>query len=90
MGFPYLYYLLVLEPEERVLHETGVRLVRIVADLMQADELVGESIARLRLGQVESVLLLEAERVVDVRPIGRQLMVEVVKVSRHRVDRCER
>lgn len=73
-----------------MLHETGVRLVRIVADLMQADELVGESIARLRLGQVESVLLLEAERVVDVRPIGRQLMVEVVKVSRHRVDRCER
>lgn len=64
--------------------------MRVVPDLVEADQLVGEAVARLRLGQVETVLLLEAERVVDVRPVRRQLMVQMVQVAGHRVDGCER
>lgn len=61
----------------------------VVPDLVQADQLVGEAVRRLRLGDVQAVLLLEAERVVDVWPVGRQLVVVEVQVAGHGVDRRE-
>lgn len=64
--------------------------MRIVPNLVQRYQLVREPIRGLRLGQFQAVLLLEADRVVQVRPIRRQLMVVQVEMLRHRVDGRER
>lgn len=81
------HVLLVLQPQDRVLHQARVGLVGVVPDLVQRDQLVGEApVGRLRLGQVQAVLLLEVERVVDVRPVRGELVVVQVQVAGHGVD----
>lgn len=74
-----------------MLHQARVGLVRVIPDLVQADQLIGKAVRRLALRYVQRVLaLLEADRVVDVRPVRRQLvMVVEVQVAAHRVDRRE-
>lgn len=73
-----------------MLHQTRVGLVRVVPDLVQRYQLIREPVRRLRLGQVEAVLLLEAEGIVDVGPVGRQLVVVEIQVPRHGVYWGER
>uniref|UniRef100_A0A182J4J8 Uncharacterized protein n=1 Tax=Anopheles atroparvus TaxID=41427 RepID=A0A182J4J8_ANOAO len=79
---------------EKVLarHQPARRLMRVVADLVQRDQLVGE---RVRWTLVDGgLLVLEADGIVQVgRPLGRRqlvMMLQAVQVRRHRVDGRER
>lgn len=70
-------------------HQPTSRLVRVVSDLVQRDQLVRE---RVRRALVYRLLVLETDRIVEIRPL-RQLvvmMLQGVQVRRHRVDRRER
>lgn len=59
-------------------------LVRVVPDLVQRDQLVGERVRLL-------LALLEVEGVVEVGPRGQRAVVrQPVEVRRHRVDGRER
>lgn len=70
-------------------HETRIGLMRVIPNLMQRNQLIRKAVRRLRFRKVQTVLLLEAERVVDVRPVGRQLMMVEIQMAGHRVDGSE-
>lgn len=57
----------------------------VVPDLVEGDQLVGEAVRGLALGEVEAVLLLEADGVVDVGPVRGELVVVEVQVAGHGV-----
>lgn len=58
------------------------RLVGIVPDLVQRDQLVGE-----RVGVVlVHVLVREADGIVEIGPLGHRMVAQRVQVRRHRVD----
>ena len=65
-------------------HQTA-RLVRVIPDLMQRDQLIGEISSVLR-----HILVLEAERVINIRTLTQLVMLERVQMWWHRVDRRER
>lgn len=60
------------------------RLVSVVPDLMQRDQLVGEGVGLL-------LALLEVQGIVEIRPRGERAMVrQSVEVRSHRVDGSKR
>jgi len=62
------------------------RLVGVVADLVQRDQLVGE---RVRVVLVH-VLVREADGIVEIGPLGHRVVAQRVQVRWHRVYRRER
>lgn len=67
-------------------HETRIGLMRVIPNLVQRNQLIREPIRRLRLRQIQTVLFLETQRVIDVRPVGRQLVMVEIQMAGHGID----
>ena len=57
----------------------------IVANLMQGNQLVGKGVGIILV----DILFLEADRVVEIRPLGHGMMAQRIEMRWHRVYGCE-